>query len=157
MNPNSCTREAEVIAALVDGKLPDELQAHAGVCEVCSEIVQVTHVLVQEVAPPLAEVRPPDAAVVWRRAQSVAREQAIAKATQPIRIARIATLVAAAISLPWLILSPRNSSSWISDFTAHLKSVDMSFSSAATGTILLGAIGSLFLITLSSWFVLRQE
>lgn len=157
MNPNFCAREPEVITALLDGTLPDDLQAHASVCEVCSEIVQVTQALVQEVAPAAAELRPPDPAVVWRCAQSAAGEQAIAKATQPIRIARISTLVAAAVALAWLALSSTNSPSWIPD-SAHLfRALNLSFSSAATSTLLLGAIGSLFLITVSSWYVLRHE
>jgi hypothetical protein len=157
MNPTFCTREPEIIAALMNGALPDELQAHAAVCEICSEIVQVTQALVHEVASDSAELRPPDAAVVWRRAQSLAREKAIAKATQSIRIARISTMVAASIALPWLVVSFPISSSWISDSAHLLKAVDFSFSSTATAMILFGAIGGLFLITLSSWYVLRHE
>jgi len=157
MNSNTCTQESDVIAALLDGTLPDDLRAHVSICEVCSEITQVTQALAQEVAPAFAKLRPPDATVVWRRAQSINREQAIAKATQPIRIAHISTCVAAVIALPWLIVSSANSSSWISNVAAPLKSVDTSFSSTATATILLGAIGSLVLITLSSWFVLRED
>lgn len=157
MNPTFCTQEPEVIAALVNGTLPDDLQAHAAVCEICSEIVQVTQALVHEVASDSAELRPPDAAVVWRRAQSLAREKAIAKATQPIRIARISTMVAASIALPWLAVSFPISSSWISNFAASPKSVDPPFSAAAIGTILLGAIGGLLLVTLSSWYLLCEE
>ena len=157
MKPNSCTREPDVIAALLNDAVADDLRAHVSVCEVCSEVMQVTNGLLQEVAPASAELRPPDASVVWRRAQSLAREKAIAKATQPIRIARISTLVAAAIALPWLVLTLPNSPSWNSDLTRHFRTLDLSFSNAATGTFLLGTIGSLFLITLSSWYVLRQQ
>ena len=157
MKPNSCSRESDVIAALLNDALPDDLYAHASLCEVCSEIVQVTNALFEEVAPASSELRPPDASVVWRRAQSLAREKAIAKATQPIRIACISSLVAAAIALPWLVRTLPYSLSWIPDLASHFRTVDLSFSSAATATFLLGTIGSLFLIILSSWYVLRRE
>jgi len=157
MKPNSCSRESDVIAALLNDALTDDLYAHASLCEVCSEVIQVTNALFEEVAPASAELRPPDASAVWRRAQSLACEKAIAKATQPIRIARIGSLVAAAIALPWLVLTLPYSHSWIPDLASHFRSLDLSFSSAATATFLLGTIGSLFLIILSSWYVLRQE
>jgi hypothetical protein len=156
MNSNPCAREPEVVAALLNGALPHDLQAHAHACEVCSEVVKVAGALLNELSPS-AELRPPDASVVWRRAQSAAREQAIAKATQPIRIVRISTVVAAAVALPWLALGSPKFASWIPDFTRHIGTVDQSLSSAATGTILLGAIGSVLLVTLSSWYMLRHQ
>lgn len=157
MRPNSCTRESDVIAALLNDALPDDLRAHVSLCQVCSEVVQVTNALLQQIASASAELRPPDASLVWRRAQSLACEKTIAKATQPIRIARISSLVAAAIALPWLVLTVPNALSWIPDLASHFQTVNLSFSSAATATLLLGTIGSLFLIILSSWYVLRQE
>jgi len=155
MKPNSCTREPEVIASLLHGSLAGGLRAHASVCEVCSEVARVREALVEEVVPAFSELRPPDATVVWRRAQSLAREKAIARATEPIRVALISTLAAAALVLPWLAVSWPNSPSWISGFAHHLRTVDLS--RAATPALLLGAIGSLFLITLSSWYVLCKE
>jgi hypothetical protein len=157
MKPNSCPREPEVIAALLWGTLAGDLRAHTSVCEVCCEIARVTQALVADVVPAFSELRPPHATVVWRRAQSLARKKTIARATQPIRIARISTWAAAAIALPWLLVSLPNSLLWIPGFAHHLRTVDLSFSSAATASILLGVLGSLFLITLSSWYVLCQE
>ena len=157
MKPNSCTRESDVIAALVNNALPDELRAHVSVCEVCSEVMQVAHALLQEVAPASAELRPPDAFVVWRRAQSFAREKAITQATQPIRIVRISSLVAAAIALFWLVLTLPSSPSCIPDLARRFQTLDLSLSTAAAGTFLIGSISSLFLITLSSWYVLHQK
>ena len=157
MKPNSCTRESDVIAALLNDALSNDLRGHVRVCEVCSEVMQVTHALLQEVASAFAELRPPDASVLWRRAQSLARKKAIAKATQPIRMARIVSLVAAAIALPWLAPALPNSHRWISDLAIHFRTVDLSFSSAATATFLIGTVSSMFLIILSSWYVLRRE
>lgn len=157
MKPNSCTRESDVIAALVVNALPDDLRTHVSVCEVCSEVMQVTYALLQDVAPAAAGLRPPDAGVVWRRAQSLAREKAIAKATQPIRIARISSLVAAAIAVPRLVQTLASFPSWIPNLAGPVQALDLSFSSAAAGTFLIGTIGSVFLITLSSWYVLHQK
>ena len=157
MKPYSCSRESDVIAALLNDTLPNDLGAHVRVCGVCSEVVQVTHALLQEVAHASVELRPPDASAVWRRAQSLAREKAVVKATRPIRIARIGSMVAAAIALPWLVRTLPNSLWWISDLVSQFRTVDLLFSSAATATFLFGTVGSLFLIVLSSWYVLRQE
>jgi lysylphosphatidylglycerol synthetase-like protein (DUF2156 family) len=121
----------------------------------CFEVVSV-HALLQEVAPASAELRPPDAIVVWRRAQSLARKKATATAAQPIFIARIGTVVTVAIALLWLVLTQSDSPSWIHNLTRVFRTYDLSFSSAATGTFLLATIGSLFLITVSSWYVLRR-
>ena len=89
MKPNACTRESDVIAGLLNDALPDDLRAHVSICEVCSEVMQVTHALFEEIAPTSAELCPPAASVVWRRAQSLVCQKAIAKATRPIRIARM--------------------------------------------------------------------
>jgi len=157
MKPTACTRESAVITGLLNYDLPDDLRAHISLCEVCCEVMQVTNALLQEIAPASAELRPPAASLVWRRAQSLVCQKAIAKATRPIRVARISSLVAAAIALPWLVRTLPNSLSWIPDLASHFRTVNLSFSSATTATLLLGTVGSLFLIVLSSWYVLRQE
>lgn len=157
MKPHSCTRESDVTAALLNDALPDDLRAHVSVCEVCSEIMQIIDALQHEVVPTSAEPRPPDADVVWRYTQSLAREQAIARATQPIRIALISSVVAASILLPWLVVTLPSSHSWIPDLANHLRTIDLPFTSTATPTFLLGIISSLLLIVLSSWYVLREE
>ena len=157
MKPSSCARETEVIASLLNDGMTDDLCAHVSLCEVCSEVMQVTHALLPEVAPASAELRPPDASVVWRRAQSLAREKAIANATAPIRIARISSLVAAALALLWLVLTVPTSLSWIPNPVNHFRTVNLSFSGAANAMLLLGTVGTMFLITLSSWYVLHEK
>jgi len=149
-----CEKERAVLAALRGGTLSGDLLAHVGVCEGCTEALQVSNVLLQEIAIPTTELRLPDASLVWRRAEAIAKQQAIAKATRPIRIARICACVAAFVALPWL--APALPSS-MSAFTLHLWTMDRTFSAVLTGTTLLGAGASLILISLSSWYVLRQE
>ena len=149
-----CEKEPVVVAALLAGALPDELLIHVSVCEVCTEVAQVSQALLQEVAPAPEELLLPDASLVWRRAEALAKQQAIAKATRPIRIARICACVAAFVALPWLAPTFLNS---MPTFANHMSTLDRTFTDALTGTTLLGMVGSLILISLSSWYVLRQE
>jgi hypothetical protein len=149
-----CEKEQVVVAALLAGALPDELLAHVSVCEVCTEVAQVSHALLHQVAPAADVLRLPDASLVWKRAQALAKQQAIAKATRPIRIARICAGVAALVAVPWLASTLLIS---MPNFSHHLLTMDHTFSEALTGTSLLAAGASLILISLSSWYVLRQE
>ena len=149
-----CEKEQVVVAALLAGALPDDLLAHISMCEVCTEVAQVSHALLHQVAPAADVLRLPDASLVWKRAQALAKQQAIAKATRPIRIARISAGVAALLALPWLVPTLLNS---MPNFSLHLLTMDHTFSEALTGTSLLAAGASLILISLSSWYVLRQE
>jgi hypothetical protein len=149
-----CEKEQVVVAALLVGALPDDLLAHVSVCEVCTEVAQVSHALLHEVAQVTDVLRPPDAGLVWKRAETLAKKQALAKATRPIRIARICGGVAALLALPWLASTFLNS---MPNFSHHLLTMDHTFSEALTGTSLLATGASLILISLSSWYVLRQE
>ncbi len=149
-----CEKELVVVAALLAGALPNDLLAHVSVCEVCAEVAQVSHALLHQVAPAADVLRLPDASLVWKRAETLAKQQAIAKATRPIRIVRISAGVAALLALPWLVPTLLNS---VPNFSRHLLTMDHTFSEALTGTTLLAAGASLILISLSSWYVLRQD
>lgn len=150
-----CEKEEAVVAALHNGALcNDLLLAHVNFCEVCSEVVQISHALSQNVAPVADELRPPNASLVWRRAQALAKQQAIAKATRPIRVARFSACAAAVISLPWIASTFLNS---IPTLAHQVGTVDRILAEALTGTTLLAAGASLVLISVSSWYVLRQE
>jgi hypothetical protein len=149
-----CEKEQAVVGALHNGTLCNDLLAHVNFCEVCSEVVQISHALSQNVAAVADELRPPDASLVWRRAQAFAKQQAIAEATRPIRIARICACAAAVIALPWVGSTFMNS---IPTFAHQVGVVDRILAEALTGTTLLAAGASLVLISLSSWYVLRQE
>ncbi|HKV81773.1 MAG TPA: hypothetical protein VJP02_26735 [Candidatus Sulfotelmatobacter sp.] len=149
-----CEKEQVVVAAMLAGALPDDLLAHVSVCEVCTEVAQVSQALLHEVAPAADLVRLPDARQVWNRAEILARQRAIAKATRPIRIARLCAGLATLLALPWLAPTLLNS---MPDFSHQLLTMDHTFSGALTGTPLIAVGASLILITLSSWYVLRQE
>lgn len=149
-----CEKEQVVVTALLAGAFPDDVLAHVSVCEICTEVVQVSHALLHQVAPAADLLRLPDASLVWKHAETLAKQQAIAKATRPIRIARICAGVAALLALPWLAPTLLNS---MPNFSHHLLTMDHTFSEALTGTSLLAAGTSLILISLSSWYVLHQD
>lgn len=162
MKTNSCDQEQTVVAAVRTGTFPDDLLAHAGACTACTEVMLVTQELLQEVAAVPAELQTPNPALVWRRAEAFARKKSIAEATQPIRIVRICAYVVGILSLPWLVRTCLSSPSWISGFVRHLwtmdlRSMDRPLSNTLPATMLVGLIGSLIFIGLSSWYVIRQE
>src|SRR3974377_2220571 len=96
-NMQFCEKEQSVAMTMRSGALPEDLLIHVGSCPVCTEVALISHSLMQNVV--LEELHVPNAGLIWRRAQSLARQQAIASATRPIRIARFATLAAAIVAL----------------------------------------------------------
>ena len=156
MKTHYCTREQKVVAAVHAGSLPDELQAHVAGCDVCAEVMLVAGMLHQEVAA-ASNSQPPDASLIWRRAQDSARQQALAKATAPIRIARICAAIVALITVPWLA-TYLSAPSWFPDLgTQHLPPITRALSSALTPITFLSLGISFICMLLTSWYVLRQE
>jgi len=155
--PRFCEKESSVATAVLARAIPRDLQAHIADCAVCSEVALVSGLLASEVAATPQEFHIPDAGLVWRRAQRLSREQAIARATRPIRIVRICAGIAAVLALPWTGFTLLNSSSWLPDIARYSWTMDHSLSAVLTGTSLLGIVSSVILVSLSSWYVLRQE
>jgi len=152
-----CEKESSVVAAVIAGAISDDLRIHIDGCAVCAEVVAVCQLLANEVATAPKEARIPDASVVWRRAQRLSRQQATAKATEPIRVVCICACVAAAVALPWAGFSFLDSSSWLPDLARYSGTMDHTLAAVLTGTSLLGIIGGMVIVSLSSWYVLRQE
>jgi len=151
----SCEKEQAVGIALRNGTIPPDLLPHIGSCAVCTDVVTVSEFLLQSVAS--EKIHVPDAALAFRRAQLAARQQAVAKATRPIRIAQFSAGVAGVLALPWFWHIFLNSP-FLIPFLAHFSwRMDRSLSDALTGIALFSIVGSLLLISVSSWYVLRQE
>jgi hypothetical protein len=171
MKEHYCEKEQELVAALHGGTLNAGLLGHAGSCPVCCEVLLVAGFLREESASLERELIPPDAAVIWRKAQARAREKAIAKATLPIRIARTCAYALAVLATPWIALEFSGRPSWLPDLgLQHLTSValtplkaisltqiDANWAAALTGTMLVGITATLFGIALSSWYMLREK
>jgi hypothetical protein len=188
MTEDYCEKEQALVAALQSaalrsarshggitrgGIINDELLAHAASCPICSEVLLVTAFLRQEFqhddsASLDREFQTPDAAMIWRKAQARAREQALARATLPIRVARTCAGVLAILALPWVGLGFSQRPAWLTSLgltdlgstnlgITHLVALNGNWLTALSRLTLLGMTATLFGIVLSSWYMLREE
>lgn len=158
MMQSNCEQEPALAAAVRSGTLNADLLSHAGSCPVCSEVLLVTELLREESACLEHELRTPDAVVLWRKAQARAREEALARAILPIRIARTCAYAFAILAAPWVAFEFPRQPSWLSNLGfKHLAALDGSRLAALTGTTLVGVTLTFLGIVLSSWYILREE
>jgi hypothetical protein len=160
MNQHFCEKEPQVVAALGGSSRDAEILRHARTCPVCSEVLLVSELLRESIQLATHELSAlPDAALIWRKAQALAREKALVRATLPIRIARISALVVAFLAAPWLILQSHQLWPWMSDlWPKHLSSANRLWPSELNETaLLLAATGTIVCIGLSSLYLLKEE
>ena len=111
----SCPREDEVLELVAVERWAShadaDLRAHAEGCSVCRDLVVAASAIVEwrETSP--AEVRVPDAAVIWYRAQMRARTDAAHRATRPLVAAQV--IGAACIAMVLLRWSTGAGSGWL--------------------------------------------
>lgn len=162
MTRTTCEREDHTTAAVLSGPVSAEVVAHARECAACSEILLVTEFL-RENQTLAAHKRPtlPDASAIWHKAQQRATQEAVRRALRPIRFMKIIAIFAFLAS-PWLrFLVPigRDSFSSLSrsfDFNLSL-APRMWPSTTSQLAILLGFAAATILLSLSSWYMVRQE
>ena len=158
MKEGHCEKEQAVVMALHTATLNAELLAHTAGCRFCSEVLLVAEFLRNESVSLDRELHTPDATVIWRKAQAMAREKALARATLPIRVARTCAYALAILAAPWMVLEFSRRPSWLPNLgLEHLTSMEGSWLAALTGTTLVGITAMLFCIALSSWYMLREE
>jgi len=133
---------------------------HARSCPVCSEVLLVAEFLRESAQLATHELSAlPDAALIWGKAQNLAREKALLRPTLPIRIVRISAFVVAVLAAPRLILEshqlwPPMADLWL----RHLSSTNRLWASDFNETVLVLAItDTIICIGLSSWYMLREE
>lgn len=158
MNTQYCEKEQTVVMALRSGALPHDLLLHVGNCRVCSEVLPVMESLQDQATFAQHEPHLPNPALIWRRAQGLAREKALARATLPIRIVRICANVVAILVMPWLVFALLKLPLGTPDLgLRHLPTINRAWSAALTGTTLLGVTAALICVSLSSWYMLREN
>lgn len=160
MNEPYCEKEPEVVAALCSRSHDARILDHAHSCPVCSEVLLVSEFLRKSAQLATQEFSAlPDAGLIWRKAQALAREEAVVRATLPIRVARISALIVAVFAAPWLILESHQLWPWMADlWPRHLSSTNRFLLSDSNETALVLAIaGTIICIGLSSWYMLREE
>ncbi len=157
MNSPHCEKEEKVFSALRTGALDASLLDHARRCAACSDVLLVATRMGEEAAPPDDTLDSlPDPGLIWRRAQTNAREKALARAAMPIRVMRACAAVLAIFASPWLVFQLLHPPAWIFalGFGRPL-AIEGGWATALTGTILLGA--TLACIAAGSWYMLREK
>jgi hypothetical protein len=159
MNEDFCEKEVQVAAALCGSSRDAEILGHARSCPVCSEVLLVSEFLRESTQIATHELSAlPDAGLIWRKAQALAREKALVRVTLPIRIARISALVVAVLAAPWLIVESHRLWPWLANlWPGHLSSTNRLWPSELNETALLLAITGTLVCTLSAWYMLREE
>jgi hypothetical protein len=155
-----CERDQEVAAAAAGGSCDASILAHARDCPICSEILLVAKFLAEDKRLAAHEMDGlPDALTVWRKAQTLAREKALARASLPIHAARMVTFAVGAIVVPLLILRSRQLWSGMSDLGfGHISSAHGVWPVGLSASLLMLSIaGAFVLIGLGSWYMLREE
>ena len=101
------------------------LRAHVEGCEVCGDLAAAAAAIVAlRESTPAADIRVPDASVVWYRAQMRARSENMQRASRPILIVQYATL-ACALALAVAFSGPVIgwAGSWLNWLTASAPSL----------------------------------
>jgi hypothetical protein len=157
INEHSCEKEQAIVGALYSGTLEPELLAHAASCPVCSDVLLVADNLQKDSVSLESVLHVPDAAVIWKRAQTQAKEQAIAKAMLPIRVARVCTCVFAFVAALRLVVEVSNHPTWLADLGLRNSPATESWLAAFNGTTTAGLAAAIVFLGLSSWYMLRQN
>ena len=119
MKVPQCEREPAVTALLQSGRWPEAcdaaLRSHVEGCAVCSEVVLVARLLQEDNASLLADVKLPDAGLVWWKAQLRARREAAEVATRPIALAeRFALACGGAVLVAFIVWKRADLHAWLS-------------------------------------------
>jgi len=93
MKTPECRWESEVLAAILESRWPErvdaELRAHAESCPICEEVAAIAGVLEADREGLRSEAALLDAGRIWWRAQWRARREAAAMAGRPITAAQV--------------------------------------------------------------------
>jgi hypothetical protein len=98
MKFTTCSREPEVVAAVLAGCFPESLRAHAAGCPVCGEVARVAALIHDDFSRAQRDANVPSADAVWLRARIRAREEATRMADRPIILTH-AIAIAALVGL----------------------------------------------------------
>lgn len=144
-NRRWCEREADVVRSLRAGSLPVELREHVLSCVVCAEARSAAEVMLQTASLLRVEDGVPAAGVVWSRAQMRKREMDLKRATRPLIVMRVLSVVYVVLCAGWAV-------------HYFWRSVVMELASGLnafrSGTVGLGAAIALLAIAIGAWYLL---
>lgn len=157
MKPVECEFESEVLAATLQSRWPDrvdaELRAHVAACAICSDVVVISAAIdgAREEMYPSTVV--PDSGRVWWLAQLRARREAAQTAGRPITAAQV---IAFACTIGLLGACFGATSTWFQSALARITSAVIGFETKSflpSATALMAEHGALVLATAAVLFV----
>lgn len=154
---DECAREAEVIEAVMAGRLlgpgAGELGTHVASCGVCREVAVVAGTIQDDFANARTEAVVPSAGHVWWRAQLRARQHLAETAGRPITCVQVVAGVLAGCALftmgglmwPWL----RASAGWIDHLSlaADTGRVWLPLALAVGASLLVAPVAFIFMLS----------
>lgn len=161
MNGAICEREDQTLAAVRTGTIDSETASHAQHCLTCSDILLVGEFLGDGSSLTQQErTTLPDAGLIWQKAQHRANDEAVRLVLRPIRFMKIIAVVAFLLA-PWLRWLPTGSDlfgSWTRNLDFNLEVISRIWPATASQlAILLGFAAATILLSVSSWYMARQE
>lgn len=161
MKPLDCEFESEVLAAALQGRWPERVDAqlleHAAACRICAETALVAAAMESAREESRAAVVLPEAGRVWWLAQLRARREAIKAAERPITLVQVIAF-ACATGLLGVCFGAcfGATSSWFQSALRWIQSQPVT--GLLTGHILLAAgIAALIVLIPAAYFALGKD
>jgi hypothetical protein len=169
MIPVECPFETEVLAAVVQSRWPERvdalLRAHVASCSICSDVASVAGAFDGSLEAMRASAGIPDASRVWWVAQLRARREAVEAAGRPITAVQVVAF-ACAVGLLGACLGA--TSTWFQSALRRIASSAANFDVAAFlsattmlfvehGALVLGLIAIVFLVPTVVYVALGRD
>jgi len=95
VRPVECELESEVLAAVLQSRMPEQLRAHVAVCAICSDVAAIAGTIDDAREEMRVGAVIPDSGRVWWLAQMRARREATKAAGRPITAIQVIALACA--------------------------------------------------------------
>ena len=169
MKPVECEFESEVLAAALQSRWPDrvdaQLREHVAACAICSGVVFIATAMDDARDEIHAPTVIPDSGSVWWRAQLRARREAAQTAGRPITAAQV---IAFACAVGLLGACFGATSTWFQSALARITSAAIGFETksflpsatalmAEHGALVLAAVAVLFLVPAAVYVALLRD
>ena len=107
MTPLECEFESEVLAAVLQARWPDrvdaQLRAHVAACRICSDVATIAGAIEDARAETMAQAVVPSSGRVWWLAQLRARREAAEAANRPMIAVQVVAFICAICLLGWCL------------------------------------------------------
>jgi hypothetical protein len=157
MNRSYCEKEQEIAMALRTRAWTPGLRNHASHCQICADVMVVAGALQVEAELAGTEYGLQSAGLIWWKAQLLARNAALARATRPIELATKVACVICGVAMVWFGAGAMRGSLRIGDAFNHQVLMGHLLSGEVGKLTLIGGIGTLLCVVLGSWYLAWSE